>query len=227
MQHREVPRLWGEARSPGPRLRPLLPAARLQPLPLTSIQPLPQPRDWRNRRPPFPSVPSEAVARPPHAPHWRMCRLRTCGTGTSCCAVSFVGRSMRLHRSRIVPPTPSTCLVPFGVLTLRLYAHRCVKGSCRMPAGRNRWRATVPPTSFWRRSSRSRGSPGNGKEWRKQSINGPWKRSVFAVCRSSRSLFEDRSRQVFVSTETNCAVRSVRSVYAVCTRPVQTGLCAK
>ena len=122
-------------------------------------------------------------------------------------------------------PTPSTCLVPFVVLTL--YAHRSVKGSCRMPAGRNRWRAPVPPTSFWRRSSRSRGSPGNGKEWRKQSINGPWKRFVFAVCRSSRCLFEDRSRPVFVSSETNCAVRSVSSVYAVCTRPVQTGLCAK
>ena len=141
------------------------------------------------------------------------------------CAVSFVGRSMRLHRSTIVPPTPSTCLVPFVVLTL--YAHRSVKGSCRMPAGRNRWRAPVPRTSSWRRSSRSRGSPGNGKEWRKQSINGPWKRSVLAVRRSLRCLFEDRSRPVFVSTETNYAVRSVRSVYAVCTRPVQTGLCAK
>ena len=128
---------------------------------------------------------------------------------------------MRLHKSTIVPPTPSTCIVPFVVLTL--YAHRCVKGSSRMPTGRNRWRAPVPPTSFWRRSSRSLGSPGNGKEWSKQSINGPWKRSVFAVCRSLHCLFEDRSRPVFVSTETNYAVRSVRSVYAVCTRPVQTG----
>ena len=174
---------------------------------------------------PIPISPQRSGCSTSSRPRWRICRLRTCGTGTSCCAVSFVGRSMRLHRSTIVPPTPSTCLVPFVVLTL--YAHRSVKGSCRMPAGRNRWRAPVPPRSFWRRSSRSRGSPGNGKEWSKQSINGPWKRSVFAVRRSLRCLFEDRSGPVFVSTETNCAVRSVRSVYARCTRPVQTGLCAK
>ena len=59
--------MWGEARTPGTRLRPLLPAARLQPLPLNPIQPPLQPRDRRYRRPPSPSVPSEAVARPPHA----------------------------------------------------------------------------------------------------------------------------------------------------------------
>ena len=103
-----------------------------------------------------------------------------------------------------------------------------------MPAGRNRWRAPVPPPSFWRRSSRSLG---NGKEWRKQSINGPWKRSVFAVCsktgldrslcqlkRTARSdrfdqfmLFvQDRSRPVFVPSEMNCPVRSLRAVGAVC-----------
>ena len=96
-----------------------------------------------------------------------------------------------------------------------------------MPTGRNRWRAPVAPKSSWRRSSPSLGSPGNAKEWRKQSINGPWKRFVFANCRGLHCLFEDRSRPVFVSTERNSPVRSVRLVYAVCTRPVQTGLFAK
>ena len=81
--------------------------------------------------------------------------------------------------------------------------------------------------SSWWRSCPSLGLPAYGEEWRKQSINGPWKRSVFVVCRSLRYLFEDRFRPVSVSTETNRPVRSFRSVYDVCQRPVHNGLYAK